>query len=98
MSGNQRNSFFASRWHSKVALGVLFWRDLLFYGTLINLAAGLAAFIMLTQDVPPAWALTVHLAPVPYNIFLLLSVWRSKQTTPVVSLIAGLWFVLVLIV
>ncbi len=92
------SSFFASRWHSKIELGVLFWRDLLYFGTLINLATGLASFIMLTRDIAPAWVLAVHLAPVPYNAFLLLAVWRSRQTTPVISLVAGIWFVLMLFI
>lgn len=90
--------FFASRWHSEVELSLLLWRDMLFVGTLINLAAGFTAFILLSQDVTPIWALSVYLAPVPYNIFLLVSVWRSRQCTPLVSLIATIWFVVVLVV
>ena len=98
MVRDQGSGFFKSRWHSQVDLGVLLWRDVIFAGTLINLVAGLAAFIMLTQNVAPVWALGVHLAPMPYNVFLLLSVWRSKQCTATASLIACIWFVLVLIV
>lgn len=98
MIRDNTSGFFASRWNSEVELHLLLWRDVLFVGTLVNLVAGLAAFIMLTQNVAPIWALSVHLAPVPYNVFLLMSVWRSKQCTPLVSLIATIWFVLVLIV
>lgn len=98
MIRDHKNGFFASRWHLEVELRVLLWRDMLAVGTLINLVAGFAGLIMLTQNVAALWALSVHLAPVPYNIFLLASVWRSKQCTPFVSLIAGIWFVLMLII
>ena len=98
MTRDPESGFFTSRWHAEVELRVLLWRDVLVVGTLINLVAGFTAMIMLIQDVPPIWALTVYLAPVPYNIFLLVSVWRSKQCTPLVSLIATAWFVAVLII
>lgn len=92
------SGFFARRWHADVALGVLLWRDMLAVGTLINLVAGFAALILLTQNVAAVWAVAVHFAPVPYNIFLLVSVWRSKQCTAFVSAIATVWFVLMTII
>ncbi len=98
MTRGKTGHFFAARWHGEADLQVLLWRDVLVVGTLVNLAAGFAAFLMLSQNVAPIWALSVYLAPVPYNVFLLMSVWRSNQCTPLVSLIAGLWFVLVLII
>jgi hypothetical protein len=98
MNKHRRHGFFANRWHPDVDLRGLLWRDVLFVGTLINLVSAFAAMIMLTQNVAAIWALSVLLAPVPYNIFLLLSVWRSKGCTPVISLIAGVWFVLMLII
>lgn len=98
MTRDEKRGFFASRWHGTVDLRVLLWRDVLAIGTLINLAAGFAAMVMLIQNSAAIWALSVHLAPVPYSIFLLLSVWRSKQCTQVISLIASIWFVLMLII
>lgn len=71
---------------------------MLLVGTMINLASGFAALILLTQNAAAAWALSVHFAPVPYNAFLVGSVWRSKQCTPFVSLIAGIWFVLMMVI
>lgn len=97
MNREKIHGFFASRWRSEADLSVLLWRDVLFFGTLINLVAGFAAFVMISRDLAPLWALAVHLAPVPYNGFLLLAVWRSRQSTPAVSLVAGIWFVAMLI-
>ena len=98
MTRYQGGGFLKSRWDGEADLQLLLWRDVLAVGTLINLVAGFAAFILLTRDVAPVWAVSVHLLPVPYNIFLLLSVWRCRQTTPTVSLIAAGWFVLMLII
>lgn len=92
------NGYFASRWHSRIDLAVLLWRDVLFLGTLINLVAAFAAMTMLIQNVAAIWAFSVLFAPLPYNIFLLVSVWRSKQCTPLISLIAGIWFLAMLII
>lgn len=71
---------------------------MLVVGTLINLASGFAALLLFTQSVAAYWALSAHFAPVPYNAFLVGSVWRSKQCTPFVSLIAGIWFVLMMVI
>ncbi len=98
MMREQEDGFFTSRWRGEADLQLLLWRDVLVVGTLINLAAGFTAFILLTRDVAPIWAVSLHLLPVPYNVFLLLSVWRCRQTTPSVSLIATVWFVLMLVI
>ncbi len=98
MTKNPKSGFFESRWRGEANPRVLLWRDAIYIGTLINLAAGFTGMMMLIQGVAPLWALAVHLAPVPYNGFLLLSVWRSKQCTPTASTIATVWFVVMLII
>ena len=98
MTRKQGSGYLKSRWRGEADFQLLLWRDVLVVGTLINLIAGFAAFILFTRDAAPIWALTVHFSPVPYNVFLLLSVWRSKNTTPLVSLIAAIWFVVVLVI
>ncbi len=64
------SSFFARRWRAEVPLAVLFWRDLLAVGTLVNLFASFGALVMVAQGVAGHWAVAVHLAPLPYNLFL----------------------------
>ena len=90
--------FFQGRWRGETDIRLLLWRDVIYVGTLINLAAGFTGVVMLIQEVAAVWALAVHLAPVPYNGFLLLSVWRSKQCTPAASTIATIWFLVMLII
>lgn len=70
-----------------------FWTYAVFWGLLINVAAGIAALALIVADkaaapaaasgavagasVLPLLALVLHLAPVPYNIVALVGVWRS---------------------
>ena len=71
--------FFAARWSGSVALERLFWRDLIIVGTAINIAATLAALGLLAAKAPLAAALGVHIAPLPYNLFLAFAVWRTAE-------------------
>ena len=71
--------FFAARWRGSVALERLFWRDLIIVGTAINIAATLAALGLLAAKAPLAAALAVHIAPLPYNLFLAFAVWRTAE-------------------
>jgi hypothetical protein len=71
--------FFASRWRGQAAIGRLFWTDMALVGTLVNVAAGFAA-IMLIGLTLPAWiAVAIFLAPLPYNVFLVMAVWRATE-------------------
>jgi hypothetical protein len=91
--------FFAARWRGDVPLDRLFWRDMVVVGSLINLAATAAALLLLDVKVPLATALAVHLVPLPYNIFLLLSVWRTADANggafaPIAKAGAAIWLAL----
>ena len=76
----------------------LFWRDLLLVASLINLAASVAGLAALAAGAPGWLAVVMHLAPVPYNLFLLLAVGRSPERSTLVELAAALWFALMLLV
>ena len=71
--------FFRSRWQGRVPLDRLFWRDMLFAGTAINIASSALALVLLGLKLPLWLVLTVHFLPVPYNIFLMIAVWRTAK-------------------
>ncbi|MET3522464.1 hypothetical protein [Mesorhizobium abyssinicae] len=71
--------FFRSRWRGRVPLDRLFWRDMAFVGTAINIASSVPALILLGLKLPLWLVLTVHFAPVPYNLFLTFAVWRTAE-------------------
>ena len=74
--------FFAHRWNGETPIGRLFWVDLIFVGTLINLAVAFVSLVLLGLKLPLWLALAAFLAPVPYNVFLVFAVWRTTGGMP----------------
>jgi hypothetical protein len=96
-------SFFGSRWQGLVPLDRLFWRDMVVVGTAINVASSVVALILLGLKLPLVVVLAVHFAPVPYNIFLTLAVWRIAEKAggakaSAMMLGSALWLILVVVV
>lgn len=94
-----RPGFFPARWRGLVPLDKLFWRDMVVVGTGINLATTAAALAVLGLKMPLAASLAVHFAPLPYNLFLFLAVWRTaaQQPGPIASLaqiFAAIWLIM----
>lgn len=95
--------FFRARWHGVVPLDRLFWHDMVVVGTAINIASSVVALILLGLKLPLAAVLAVHFAPVPYNIFLTLAVWRIAERAggakaSLMMLGSALWLILVVVV
>lgn len=55
---------------------VLFWRDLVLVGTLVNVLFTGVALALAASGLSIALAAAVHFAPLPYNLFLVAAVWR----------------------
>lgn len=92
-------AFLLARWRGEIPLRVALWWDMWCVGTVVNLAAALAALLLLARDAPDGLGAAVYFAPLPYNLFLLVSLWRSAARTggpaaAAARLLAGLWFVL----
>ena len=92
------NGFWGRRWRKQVAWRVLFWRDMLAVGSVINLCTGLAALMLVAQDQPIGWALAVHFAPLPYNTFLLATLLRTPGTPRPARVAGCAWFAAMLVV
>ncbi|WP_421915814.1 hypothetical protein [Mesorhizobium sp.] len=96
-------SFFSLRWQGGVPLDRLFWRDLVLVGTAISFTSSAVALVLLGLKMPLAAVLAVHFAPVPYNLFLTLAVWRTAERFPgarawMMTLGASLWLLLTIVV
>lgn len=72
--------FFASRWRGEVPLERLFWRDMVLVGTTVNLMTTAAALVLLGLKASLVTVLVVHFAPIPYNVFLVSSIWRMTDS------------------
>jgi hypothetical protein len=90
--------FFRSRWHGQVPLKVLLWRDMVWVGTLINVAASFLALAALALGAHTGLAVAIHFAPLPYNVFLVAAVLRLQDTSTFTTIIAVVWFLVVLVI
>jgi len=86
------------RWRGEVPLQTLLWRDLMLVGTLVNLlftGVGLAVFAITDQI---GWAVALHFAPLPWNLFMVVCVWRLPTSSAATRPIAVAWLIAVLVI
>jgi hypothetical protein len=86
--------YFSSRWKAQVPFPSLFWRDLILLGSILNLLVFIIGLMLLAQGYPAAWAVAASFLLLPYNLFLVLSVWRWPEVNVIFKVISGAWFVL----
>ena len=98
MNTVRQRGFWGSRWHSEAPWQRLFWRDMLAVGSVINLFTGFAALMLFSQDQPMEAVLAVHFSPLPYNAFLLASLWRHPQCPALLKWVGVGWFGAMLVV
>ena len=94
MSGTGEGNFFSRRWHGRVPLLQLLWRDIIGTGTLINLVATMLALAAVTQGAPSGLAVALHFSPLPYNLFLFGALWRTPGRSEFAVGLAFAWLVL----
>ncbi|QKD01309.1 hypothetical protein [Mesorhizobium loti] len=95
--------FFRSRWLGQVPLDRLFWRDMLLVGTMISMASSALALVLLGLKMPLGLVLAAPFAPVPYTIFLTISVWRTAEKSggakaSLMMLGSALWLIATVVV
>lgn len=90
--------FLRSRWRGQVPAQRLLWRDMLAIGTVLNLAASFVALMSAAQGAPTWVAVLLHFTPLPWNLFLLLSLLRTPQVATWQLALAGLWVAVMTIV
>jgi len=79
------------RWRGEAPLSQLFWRDMLVVGSVINLFTGFMALMIAAQGGELWVAATVHFATLPYNVFLVLAVWRTPGRSTVMAWSSLVW-------
>ena len=91
MSKHRTAGFFSSRWRGEALAAVVYWRDILAVGTLINLVTGFAALMLAAQGTDIVIAALMHFAPLPYNVFLVVALWRTPQRTRTMAWTSLVW-------
>ncbi len=89
--------FLRLRWRGQAPIRVLFWRDMLLCGTALNLLLSFVAMMSAALGAPMAWAVALHFAPTPWNVFLVASLWRTSAATPLLRGTALFWLGLMLV-
>ena len=98
MAGTRIRAAVADRWHGRVPLRTVLWRDMLVAGTVLNLITGLAALMTLALGGDVLWAVLVHFAPLPLNLGLVGAVFRAPLSGGSARAAAVAWFLAMLVV
>ncbi len=91
MSKPHAPGFIGSRWRGETSLAVLYGRDILAVGSLINLLTGFAALMLAAQGVNLLIAALVHFGLLPYNVFLVVALWRTPGCTQAMAWTSLVW-------
>ena len=83
--------FLSSRWRGEASAAVVYWRDILVVGSLTNLVTGFAALMLAAQGTDIVIAAMVHFALLPYNVFLVVALWRTPQRTRTMAWTSWVW-------
>src|SRR5690606_10394034 len=67
------------RWRGELPLPRALCWDMILVGSVVNLAAMLTALLLLARGAPDLLGAAVYFAPLPYNLLLTVSVWRSAE-------------------
>ena len=67
----------ADLWSGRTPLPRAFWGYAICYGTLLNLVTTVASLAALSMGAAGLIALALHFMPLPYNLFVVVAVWRS---------------------
>jgi len=70
---------FRQLWLGELPLHEAFWRYAITYDLVLNLAATLAALMIVLADAPIAFAAILHFLPLPYSLFAATGAWRSAD-------------------
>ena len=78
-------------WYGRVPLARIFWEYAIVYGSLANLVTTFAALTAFTKGLPVAVGLLIFFLPAPYNLLMVVGVWRSAarfRGTPIWATLA----------
>ena len=69
-------------WKGDIPLRDAFWQYAVFYGLLVNVLTDVFFFALLLNDANAALLVLAFAIPIPYNIFVVVAVWRSAGHYP----------------
>jgi hypothetical protein len=97
-------NWIASFWRGEAALARVFWEYAIAWGTLLNLLGTGAALVVFIKGGPDWLGLLLHFAAVPYNVLMVVSIWRAAAREDGTALanfarpVSLIWFVVMLVI
>lgn len=76
---NRLRQWLADLWNGRVPMSRVFWEYAICFGTVLNLLATIASFALVAGDYPGWLAVTVFFLAAPYNLLMIVAVWRSAM-------------------
>jgi hypothetical protein len=70
-------AWLADLWHGRIPMSRVFWLYAVCYGTLFNLLTTIASFALVAGNYRGWFAVAVFFLPAPYNLLMIISVWKS---------------------
>lgn len=94
-------SLAARLWRGELPLHDTFWRYVIIYALLVNIATTLGFMVLLSNDQPAIALFVGYGLSVPYNVLALLALWRSadkhdgdRSTAQLMRIAGAAWIVL----
>lgn len=94
----RHDNYLSRRWGGRVPWAVLFWRDMLVVGTVLNLSASLAAMALAARGADLLPVVALHFAPLPFNLLLFAAAWRRPGRPAAQVLLAATWLAVMTVV
>ena len=76
---NRLRQWLADLWNGRVSMSRVFWEYAICFGTVLNLLTTIASFALVAGDYPGWLAVVVFLVPAPYNLLMIVAVWKSAM-------------------
>ena len=64
-------------WAGELSLHDAFWHYAVWYGLAVNVLTSVAYLILYVKDASPWLQVSIYFLPLPYNLLVLVAVWRS---------------------
>lgn len=86
-------AYLGRRWRGETSLTRLYWLDILCVGSFLNIFTAFVSLMLAAQGVDMRIAVAVHFVMLPYNVFLVVALWRMPQCSKAMAWTSALWLV-----
>jgi hypothetical protein len=86
-------AYLGRRWRGETSLTRLYWLDILCVGSFLNIFTAFVSLMLVAQGGDMQIAVALHFVMLPYNVFLVVALWRMPQCSKAMAWTSALWLV-----